>query len=757
MKRAMSVLLALIMCISLAACSNGDPVSSGTTGAPATEATETEEKTENETVTAQAAIYTPGTYNATARGHEDGVAVSVTVEADRIASVERDVSKETPSIGGAAADTLVSQIMEAQSAEIDGVSGATETTNAVKLALTQCLNEAQGIESGDKAAVADGTYTAVSSSFGLLSQMKCEVTFEDNEIRNIAVVEESDSATGEWFASAEALLIPRILESQSLDVDTITGATTSSNAILNCVAQAIDEAGGDSSQWHTEVEKKTDTVTLEGYDVIVVGMGGSGVLSYCAAADQGASVFGIEAAGKIGGNSVCTYGPMALNSEYLKEKFNDGKDYIDADAVYDVWMEYVESDEKADVIHEAVYNSGSALDYYVENFGFEFEGMGLLGSFAVPEWDKLWCVYSADNGNTAWNVLGPNKTFQFTRALDTAKAMNEKNDYMTELTATSLIFDENGAVIGVNAQYYDGTAYEIYGKSVILATGGFLGNNEMMNEYLGGTTCTIGDLVNKGAGIQMGISAGGATYMMGTLPMVHISQVPNLIRNDDLTADQKAILSALALTLDQKMITTEGNVWGNENQSGTEDGDISVEIVFAPDYKYYVVYSQEDIDNIKTNGLSEATAAAVSAFLSQGGTLPEAGTPVADIEEILAVGEEYHNVTKGSGIAELAKKLGCDEANLTAALNGVDTTYYAVECASYAYATVGGLDVDVNMNVLKEDGTPIANLFAVGQDSEGVCNVDGKAYTPWGGQAQSWTFVSGQIAGTQAAKAAQGQ
>ena len=80
---------------------------------------------------------------------------------------------------------------------------------------------------------------------------------------------------------------------------------------------------------------------------------------------------------------------------------------------------------------------------------------------------------------------------------------------------------------------------------MILATGGFLGNDDMMNEYLGSTVSTIGVTVNDGTGIQMGISAGGATYMMGTLPMVHISQVPHLIRNDDLTADQKAILSAL--------------------------------------------------------------------------------------------------------------------------------------------------------------------------------------------------------------------
>ncbi len=697
------------------------------------------------------AEYTPGTYTAEAPGHEQGIVVTVTVDEAGITAVDLDLSNETESIGGAAKDALIEQIMAAQSADIDGVSGATETSTGVKLALTEALNAASGATGGEKQAVSDGTFSGTAPSFGLLGPLTAEVTLEGGKITDIKVVSETDSATGEWFASAEELLIPRIIESQSLAVDAITGATTSSNGIRNAVAAAIDAAGGNSMEWYAEVPKKDDKVVIEDYDVIVVGMGGSGVFSYCAAADQGASVFGIEAAGKIGGNSVCTYGPMALNSEYLKEKFTDGQDYINADDVYKVWMDYVESDEKADVIAEAVYNSGSALDYFVENFGFEFEGLGLLGSFVVPEWDKEWCVYSADDGNTSWNVLGPNKTFQFLRALDIANAKNEKNQYMTELTADSLIFDGAGKAIGVRATYYDGTTYEIYGKTIILATGGFLGNDEMMKEYLGATVNTIGDTVNKGAGIRMGQSAGGALYMIGTLPMVHISQVANLIRTDDLTADQKAILTALALTTDVPMITTAGEPWGNTNQSGTADEGISVEIVFAPDYMYYNLYTQADIDGIRETGLSEAQATATSMFLSQGGTLPEAGTPVADIDEILAVGERYGDVIKADSIAELAAAIGCDGATLSETLGGKEDTYYAVPCTSWAYGTVGGLDVDVNMNVLRADGTPIENLFAVGQDSEGVCNKDGKAYTPWGGQAQSWTFVSGEIAGKQAA------
>lgn len=682
--------------------------------------------------------FTPGTYTGTSSGHEAGITVTVTVDETSITEVEVDVSNETPTIGAVQGDALKAQILEAQSADIDGVSGATETSQGVIRALTAALNEASGTEA-QKAAVADGTFSGTAPGFGITGMMTCDVTFENGAITDIKVVEETDSLTGEWFANAEELLIPRILEAQSLGVDSITGATGSSAGIKNAVAAAIDAAGGNGNDWYTEVEKADATVVLKDYDVIVVGLGGSGVLSYCAAANQGAAVFGLEAAGKIGGDSVCTYGPMALNSRYLKDTFTNGEDYINPDDVYNVWIEYVESEDKADVIKEAVYMSGDSLDYYVDNFGFEFEGSGLLGSFVMPEWTAEWCVYSPDP-ETGWNILGPNKTFQFTRALDKALGMNEKNDYMCELTAQDLIFDAEGNVIGVYATYYDGTVYEIYGDSVILATGGFVGNGEMMTEVFGSPVNVMGVTVNKGDGIRMGISAGGATYALKTLPMIHINQVKNLIRTDDLTGDQKAILSALAITTDVPAINTNGETWNPAEN-----------IIFAPNFMFYNLYTQADVENIAANGLSEKQAASSSQFLKQG-ELPAAGTPVADIEEILTVGEKFDDVIIAGSIAELAEKLGCDEAVLSESLGGVDTKYYAVACAGWSYATVGGLDVDVNMNVLTEAGEPIVNLFAVGQDSEGVCNVDGKAYSPWGGQAQSWTFVSGQIAGTVAAQ-----
>ncbi len=698
--------------------------------------------------------YTAGTYTGTGKGHSSDVTVTATFSSSEITKVELDVSGETESIGGKAADELVQQIMDQQSSDIDGVSGATETTNAVKAALEDAIKQATGTESAEKTELKDGTYTETATSFGVTGMMKGTVTIEDNKITDIQITEESDSATGQWFSVAEEKLIPRIIEAQSVGVDSITGATTSSGAIKNIVSSAIEEAGGKSSEWMTTVEKSTEVKKLDGYDVIVVGLGGSGILSYCSAAKAGAKVFGIEAAGEIGGNSASVYGPMTLNSENLKNKYNDGKDYIDEDEVYETWLDYVGTDEKADVIKEAVYESGSAVDYYMDNFDFSFDGMGgLLGSFVVPSWNKEWTVYTADEDNTRWYAFGPDHTYQFQNALDKAKAMDEDNDYMLELTAEELLTDSEGNVTGVKAVSYDGTTYEISGKSVILATGGFLGNDEMLEEVYGSTVKSIGDTVNDGTGIKMGQSVGGATYALGTLPMIHVSQVPNIIRDDSLTADEKAILSAIATTSDAKEVDETGAILGATDESGTTNSELTVGIAYAPGFHYYNVYTQDEIDAMKKSGLSETTAAVSIFGLGQGGTVPAAGTPIDSMDHIVEVALETENAWKGTP-SELAKALNMDETTLTKSLGDADETYYLFECCGYSYGTVGSLDVDTNMNVLKEDGTPIKNLFAVGQDSEGVANKEGEAYSPWGGQAQSWTFVSGKIAGEAAAKLA---
>jgi len=78
--------------------------------------------------------------------------------------------------------------------------------------------------------------------------------------------------------------------------------------------------------------------------------------------------------------------------------------------------------------------------------------------------------------------------------------------------------------------------------------------------------------------------------------------------------------------------------------------------------------------------------------------------------------------------------------------------YYAVKGAAYIYGTIGGLDVDINMNVLDETGKPIPGLYAVGQDSMGVLFTPQDAYVSYGGAAHGWVLTSGRIAGANAAE-----
>ena len=108
-------------------------------------------------------------------------------------------------------------------------------------------------------------------------------------------------------------------------------------------------------------------------------------------------------------------------------------------------------------------------------------------------------------------------------------------------------------------------------------------------------------------------------------------------------------------------------------------------------------------------------SALMAASLVACGTATDAGTPAEDIDTILEVGDKCNDVQVVGSIEELAEK--GDAAVLSETLGGVETTYYAVSVTSWIFGTVGGLDVDVNMNGLREDGSPIVNLYTVRQDS----------------------------------------
>ena len=681
--------------------------------------------------------YTPGTYTATASGMGD-LSVSVTVDETGITDVVIDGSNETPEIGGAAVDALTEQVMDAQGAEIEGVSGASITSDAVRVAVEKALAEASGSTAAEKAVVADGTYQAKAPAFGVMKEMELAVTFENNEITKIETIcagsatQADEDEYSPQYATVEENLYPRIIEAQSLSVDSISGATVSSNAAKSIISKVIDENGGKSSEWYTDIEKSDEVVELEGYDVIVVGLGTSGVASYLSAALEGATVFGIETAAKIGGNGTNTAGPLAVNPARQVEG-NGGEPFVDPDELFEAWMEYTDGDAKEDIVKLFIDESGETFGWLEENWDFQFLD-NMFAFYDVHGW-PLWTMYT--------DKTGTSKDLAYVNSMEKARGLNEKNDYMTELTATSLLKDEEGNVIGVEAEYYDGTTYRIYGDSVIIAAGGYIGNAEMTQKYTGAVWHTKGMTQCDGFGISECLALGGALYNEDVAVEDHIAQLDTIIRSDDYSSDDKSLLTSLVLDLNYQFIDSEGNAFdGNYNGLGIAFN------AWEAGANYYVLINEEEYNAIKENGLLSYN---VPMFFGQGGSYEE-GTPVENLDEILEMGMKYGDVFVADSLEDLGSQIGVT-INLEDVHGQTEGKIYCIKGAAYVYSTCGGMDVDTQIRLLKEDGTPVENVFVVGNDSLGTLNESNKAYVTYGGCAQGWALTSGRLAGANAAAA----
>ncbi len=194
--------------------------------------------------------YVPGTYSASASGIESQVLVTIVTDESSILSVGVDVSGETDGIGADIGDEVSEQILNAQSADIEGVSGASITSGAVKEALEACIEEAQSGEQEEEVsedesetagAYAPGSYTAAAK--GMESDVTVTVTFSEDAILSVGV-----DVSGETEGIGAAIgdeITEQILNAQSADIEGVSGASVSSAAVKealeDCIAQAQAE------------------------------------------------------------------------------------------------------------------------------------------------------------------------------------------------------------------------------------------------------------------------------------------------------------------------------------------------------------------------------------------------------------------------------------------------------------------------------------------------------------------------------------
>lgn len=746
--------------------------------------------------------YVPGTYTASAQGFGGEVTVTVEVDGSKILNVAAEGPGETQGIGSRAIEELPGLLLEAQSAETDGIAGCTYTSKAVLSAFEAALGQASGEgreESAEAVALkmAPGVYEASAAGYSKTRPVNVSVTVTDYAVTKIEVGENKENVG--ILQSVTDLLIPRIIEHQSVRVDAITGATASSLAVSaaveDCIAQALAAAGTDPSAieyfYRTETpEPSAETIEV---GVVVVGMGGSGASAAMMAADtqsalgEEVSVLAIEKAGKFGGTSCNTSVMLAFDSHITEELYNNGERYFDSalcDAELRAAAELTEFQEMG--WKKILEESGNTLDWLISHgFYFGEPKPGLAGT--LPNSFEY-------NGSGGEKSLAVAYSYFENMVEDYTELGGE---YLLETEGVGLLYDEaTNTVTGVRAiNHVTGVEYEIHADAVVLATGGFGANDAMEEElYEGSQTGAyrhdISMMQNDGKMMQAALDIGAATAgfedcltgviwnigvpnRLTTYDIIWEEGTYDLFRDDtgawsynDIPEMMVNDWTGVFLNAEGERFVNEAGIWAGKYNNGS---------------LYYTLWSKSSLDRLNESGFANnfsgnflTTSSMTSGIFPLNTGILEMGTDVYEImEECVRTG----NALKADTLEELAELAGMDPAVLAGTVErynaacaaGVDEEfgkdpaflfpvgeegpYYLLLAMPRAYTSGGGLYVNDKLQVLsaEDETTPIAGLFAAGTDCLGAT-----APFYYGGEYLSWAFVSGRGAGRSAARYAAG-
>ena len=438
----------------------------------------------------QAGIYIPGTYEGSAQGYGGTVTVSITVDANSITDVKVTGEQETPSVGGAALETLAGQIKEAQNADIEGVSGATMTSGGVKEAAASAVAKAKGEEQELPSAEAMKAGTYNTTCKGYYGDFDLSVTVSDTAITAITYGEHTETiGVG---ALAIDLMIERMIAANTSGVDSVTGATMTSMAMRNAVADCLKQAGAPAALTANAPQPEEVPQTLTA-DVVVVGGGGAGMAAAIAAKEAGASVILLEKQDILGGTTLVSAGIVygALSDE-------------DVPVMVDYYMERAEDNADREMLTYYAEHSRETLDW--------LQSIGTQIMFEAP-------AGTAPEARARFTMLPDGTNFigyTLTHPME-EKCKELGVEIHTGVKATELIQNAEGTVVGVKGQTRYGGEYTVNAKAVILCAGGFDASSEMMAEYSPNYTndFPLSNKGNTGDGIRMGMAVGADTVFKG--------------------------------------------------------------------------------------------------------------------------------------------------------------------------------------------------------------------------------------------------
>ena len=580
-----------------------------------------------------------------------------------------------------------------------------------------------------------GVYTAQAN--GNNGPVTVEVEVSDAEILSVKVTEHAETA---GLSDTPIERIPaKIVEGQTLAVDTVSGATNTSNAILKAAEEALAQAGADIEALKAVQEKdETAGETAERHvQALVIGAGGSGLAAAITLQEQGIETLVVDKMANAGGATALT--GALINGGCSKQQAERGVT-DDVQTMFMDAMVYGSFQNDARMTWLMVNNTGDSVDWLHDTVGVEFEEA--INHF--PEHTNDRAFYP--KGKQPGYLTGTMEQHY----------LSNGGELLLETRAQHLL-TEDGRVIGASCSTADGTL-NIYADVTLLATGGYgasvaLRPADQMGTLFYGASASTGD------GIIMAEEVGAMTHYMQYLKS-YPQGIEKPLDGGNITADGTTFrgnayispLASQAVTLNDGAIyvNVEGERCMNENMDFVSIKKVTQK---QTDMTVYLVMDQKGYDNWM--GMMEVSA----------GLTPEIVAPWLDADDGKPV------FRKGATVEEAAAKAGIDAEKLSATVahfnemvaSGKDDDFgraemsvgldsdgpiYIVEQRLRMATSLGGLKTSTSFEVYDENEQAIDGLYACG---EVIGGVHGDESMP--SNCVAWAVTSGRLAAKAAADA----
>lgn len=562
--------------------------------------------------------------------------------------------------------------------------------------LVACDSDESTTGNGDGAV--SGTFEG--SADGYAGKIDVKVTLEDGEITNIETEHQETETLG---GVAIEGITEDIVSQQTVNVDAVSGATVSSDGFLAAVIAALEAAGLSAADFDKEVVADAIEATDLETDIVIIGAGGAGLTAAIEAAEAGADVIVLEQMPVIGGNTNKATGGMNASETSVQEE----KGIEDSNEVFyeDTFKGGHELNDPK-LLSRMVEDSAEALDW-VNSHGTDLNDVSYSGGATNSR------IHKPLDGS----AVGPLIIEKL------AASLNELGVPIMLRSEVVKINEENGRVTGVDVETFDGQTFTVTADAVIIATGGFGANFELIGEYddVKAQFNTTNHEGATGTGILMAQELGADVVHMEYI-QTHPTTNPD---NGDLY--------------------TEG-VRGDGGVLINKEG-----VRFIDELKTRDVVSEAILN--QTDSVAYLT-------VSQN---------IADLNKSLQGYIDNGLAVEGETLADLAEKLDMDPAVLEqtisayneAVTTGTDSDqgreslsnaleagpFFAIPVTPGIHHTMGGLKINEESEVLNQEGTHIQGLYAAGEVTGGV-----HGGNRIGGNAVLDIVVFGRIAGQNAAE-----